>query len=61
MLDDNSLVFNARTEKGANGKDILVITPISEEIKREDGGVDVIMHMPSLSVINKFKAEHGLQ
>ena len=45
-----------------NGKDTLVVDPIAEVIPHTDGvGQDVIMHMPSLSMINDCKLANGIQ
>lgn len=39
----------------------LVITPVSEEIKNANGGTDIILKMPSLRLINEFKAANNIQ
>jgi hypothetical protein len=53
--------FKARKELGPNGKEILVIDPVCEEIKHEDGTQDVIVHVPSLSLINDFKKMNNIE
>jgi hypothetical protein len=45
--------------KMINGKKTLVIYPTVEEIIREDGSKDVVVHAPSLSLINKFNKENS--
>ncbi len=52
--------FKAR-KKIVNGKEILVIDPISETIKHADGSQDVIVHVPSLELIKQFKSAHNIQ
>ena len=43
-----------------DGKETVQIEPIAEIIKHADGmGQDVIMHMPSLALINQFKEANG--
>jgi len=54
------LNFKARKEM-VDGKEILVIDPISEEIKYPCGRQDVIVHAPSLELINKFKEAQNIQ
>jgi len=49
-----SETFKGRYEM-INGKKTLVITPIVKEIIKEDGTKDVIIQVPSLSLINKAK------
>jgi len=57
---EKPLEFKARKEI-VNGKITLVIDPISEIIKHADGiGQSVVMHMPSLNLINKTRALHGI-
>ena len=36
-----------------NGKKMIVIDPVVEEIIREDGSKDVVVHAPTLSAIQK--------
>lgn len=57
---EKPLEFKARKEV-VDGKETLVINPISEKIKHPDGRQGVIMHMPSLELINQTKAEHGIE
>jgi hypothetical protein len=55
------LEFKARKEI-VNGKEVLTIDPIPEVIKHDDGiGQNVIMHMPSLSLINQCKLANGIE
>ncbi len=58
-MTEKPLEFKARKEI-KDGKEILVIDPIVEEIKRPDGGQDVIVHVPSLELINQFKSAHNI-
>ena len=39
----------------------LVIEPICEEIKNDDGTQSVIVKVPSLRLINEFKAAHNIE
>lgn len=59
-MEEKPLNFKARKEV-VNGKEILVIAPIVEEINHPDGRQDVIVHAPSLELINKFKKAHNIQ
>jgi hypothetical protein len=52
--------FKARKET-VNGKEILVIDPITEIIKHPDGRQDVIVHAPSLELIKQFKSAHNIE
>lgn len=52
--------FKARKEV-VDGKEILVIDPVSETIKHPCGKVDVIVHVPSLELINQCKAANNIQ
>ncbi len=54
------LNFKAR-KKIVNGKEVLVIDPIVEEITHPDGRQDVIVHAPSLELINQFKSAQNIQ
>ncbi len=54
------LKFKARKEI-RDGKEILVIDPIVEEITYPCGRQDVIVHAPSLELINQFKSAHNIQ
>ncbi len=54
------LSFKARKEI-KDGKEILIIDPIIEEIKRPDGTQDVIVHAPSIELIKQFKSAHNIQ
>ncbi len=60
MEQKKPLEFKARIEI-KDGKKHVVIDSICEEIKREDGGQDVIVHVPSLSLINSFKQLHSIE
>ena len=53
--------FKARKVIDENGKEILVIDPIVEEITLPDGRQDVIVHAPSLELIKQFKAAQNIQ
>jgi urease gamma subunit len=57
---DKPLNFKARKEI-VDGKETLVIDPIVEEITYPDGRQDVIVHAPSLELINRFKSAHNIQ
>jgi hypothetical protein len=57
---DEPLNWTARIEN-KDGKDILVIDPISETIKHDDGSQHVIIKVPSLALIKEFKAAHSIQ
>jgi hypothetical protein len=46
--------FKAKIIKGEDGKMQLSIDCGSEVIKRPDGSQDVVIHAPSLGLINKF-------
>lgn len=59
-MEEKPLNFKARKEV-VNGKEILVIAPIVEEIKHPDGRQDVIVHAPSLELIKQFKSAHNIQ
>ncbi len=59
-MNEKPLEFKARKEI-VNGKEILIIDPITEEIKHPDGSQDVIVHVPSLELINQFKSAHNIQ
>ncbi len=59
-MNEKPLEFKARKEI-KDGKEILVIDPITEEIKYPCGRQDVIIHAPSLELIQKFKAAHNIQ
>ena len=56
VVTDEPLNWPAKIVDG-----VLVITPISEEFKNENGGTDIILKMPSLRLINKFKEAHNIQ
>lgn len=53
---DEPLNWPAKIVDGA-----LIITPISEEITNATGGTDVILKMPSLRLINEFKAANNIE
>ncbi len=59
VYSDVPLNWKARIEE-KDGKKELVIEPISETIKHPDGSQDVILKMPSLDLIKKFKKQHQL-
>ncbi len=52
--------FKAR-KTVVDGKEILVIDPIIEEITLPDGRQDVIVHAPSLELIKQFKDAQNIQ
>ncbi len=52
--------FKARRTIGPDGKPDIAIDPIVEHKKYVSGRVDVICHMPSLSLINQCKIENGI-
>jgi hypothetical protein len=56
VVSDEPLNWDARIENG-----ILVIDPICEEITNPDGTQDVIMKVPSLALINEFKATNNIE
>ncbi len=58
-MNEKPLEFKERKEI-VDGKEILVIDTIVEEIKHPDGRQDVIVHAPSLELINKFKSTHNI-
>ncbi len=58
-MNEKPLEFKARKEI-VDGKEILVIDPIVEEIKLPGGRQDVIIHAPSLELINQFKSAHNI-
>ena len=58
---DKPLEFKARKVVDAEGKERLVIDPISEEITYPCGRQDVIVHVPSLELISKFKIQNSIQ
>ncbi len=60
MEEKKPLEFKARKEI-VNGKEILIIDPITEEITYPCGRQDVIIHAPSLELINQFKSAHNIQ
>lgn len=57
IIKNEKTSFKAKV-KTVNGKKIIVFEPISEEITHPDGRKDVIIHAPSLSLINKFMEEN---
>ncbi len=57
---DKPLEFKARKEV-IDGKEVLVIDPITEEITLPNGRQDVIVHVPSLELINQFKSAHNIK
>lgn len=56
VVSDEPLNWAARIENG-----ILIIDPICEEIVNEDGTQDVIVKVPSLKLINEFKAANNIK
>jgi hypothetical protein len=58
-MDKKPLNFKAR-KKIVDGKEILIIDPIIEEITHPCGRQDVIVHAPSIELINKFKSTHNI-
>jgi hypothetical protein len=56
VVSDEPLNWAARIEDGN-----LIIDPICEEITRENGRQDVIIKVPSLRLINEFKAANNLK
>ncbi len=59
-MTEKPLEFKARKEI-VDGLERLIIDPIVEEIKHPDGSQDVIVHAPSLELINKFKSAHNIK
>jgi hypothetical protein len=59
-MEKEPLNFKARKEV-IGGREILVIDPIVEEIKHPCGRQDVIIHAPSLELINQFKSAHNIK
>jgi hypothetical protein len=59
-MKDEPLNFKARKET-VDGKEILVIDPIVEEVTLPDGRQDVIVHAPSLELIKQFKSAHNIE
>ena len=51
--------FKARYEE-VNGRKVLVVSAKAETIVRPDGSQDVIMHVPTLDLVNKFKEENEI-
>ena len=51
--------FKARYETDAQGRKTLVVSATAETITRPDGTKDVIMHVPTLDLVNKFKEPDG--
>ncbi len=58
-MAEELMEFKARKVM-SGGKETLVIDPICQEIDRGNGRQDVVIHMPSLGLINRFKAAHGI-
>ncbi len=58
-MAEKPLEFKARKEI-INGKETLIIDPIVEEITLPNGRQDVIVHAPSLELIQKFKSAHNI-
>lgn len=57
---DKPMEFKAKKEV-LDGKEILVIEPICKTIKHDDGTQDVIVHVPSLDIINQCKLANGIE
>jgi hypothetical protein len=53
--------FKAKKVIGPDGKVTLSIEAFSETITKEDGTQNVIVHMPSLSLINDFKKLNNIE
>ena len=51
-------VFPARYETDAQGRRFLVVSARKEIIKKPNVTQDVIMHLPTLDLVNKFKEEN---
>ncbi len=60
VYSDVPLNWKARIEE-KDGKKNLIVDPISETIKHPDGSQDVILKMPSLALIEEFKAIHSIE
>jgi hypothetical protein len=56
VVSDEPLNWPAKIVDG-----VLVIEPICEEIKNTDGTQDVIVKLPSLALIKKFKAANNIK
>ena len=56
VVSEEPLNWDARIEDG-----VLVIDPICEETENEDGTKDVIVKVPSLALIKKFKAANNIE
>lgn len=50
--------FKARYETDSTGRRVLVVSARKEVITKPDGSKDVIMHVPTLDLVNKFKQEN---
>jgi hypothetical protein len=61
MADKPPIEFKAKKVIGPDGKESLSIQPFCETIIKEDGTQDVIVHMPSLSLINDFKKLNNIE
>ena len=51
--------FKARYETDASGRKTLVVSAKKEIITNADGTRDVVMHVPTLDLVNKFKEENS--
>jgi hypothetical protein len=56
IVSDEPLNWPAKIVDGA-----LVIEPISETTKHDDGSQDIIIKVPSLRLINEFKATNNIE
>ncbi len=61
MPEKKQMEFKARKVMGPWGKEMLVIDPVCETITHEDGRQDVIVHLPSLDLINDCKQLNGIE
>lgn len=59
-LEKPPMNFKAR-KVVVDGKEILVIDPICEEVTYPCGRKDTIVHAPSLELIKQFKAAQNIQ
>ena len=51
--------FKARYETDASGRKTLIVSARAETITKPDGSKDVIMHVPTLDLVNKFQEKNG--
>ncbi len=50
--------FKATYQTDAQGRKVLVVSARVETTVRPDGTKDVVMHVPTLDLMNKFKQEN---